>query len=149
MPKDKQTKATKATKVAAPVSADLEQARKDLFAKAKKAGSIDQRDITAAIADTPENADVLDKLYTALADNSIQVVSLVAGTEEEPAEMSDEWVVEDGEEVVVEDQHYLDDIADDSVRLYLASIAPEESEGNFEMAAFEQNSKSAARLGGK
>lgn len=102
---------------------DLEQVKKDLFAKAKKAGSIDQRDISSAIPETPENADILDKLYTQLADANIQVTSAVVPVvDDEPVEMSDEWVGEDGEEVVVEDQHYLDDIADDSVRLYLREI---------------------------
>ncbi|HSX32302.1 MAG TPA: sigma-70 family RNA polymerase sigma factor, partial [Candidatus Saccharimonadales bacterium] len=101
---------------------DLEQARKDLVAKAKKAGAIDQRDITTAIADVPENADVLDKLYTELADMNIQVTTTVAPVEDEPVEISDEWTAEDGEEVITEDQHYLDDIADDSVRLYLREI---------------------------
>jgi len=102
---------------------DLDQVKKDLFAKAKKAGHIDQQEITAAIPETAENADILDKLYTELADVNIQVTSSVApATDEEPVEMSDEWVGEDGEDIIVEDQHYLDDIADDSVRLYLREI---------------------------
>ena len=98
---------------------DLEQAKKDLVAKAKKAGQIDQRDITAAIADTPDNADLLDGLYTELADAGVKVSS---GTDATDEEFSDEWVGEDGEEIVVSDQSYLDDIADDSVRLYLREI---------------------------
>jgi RNA polymerase primary sigma factor len=114
MAKDK-----KAQPAAAP---DLEQARKDLIAKAKKAGQIDQRDITTAIADTPDNAELLDKLYTELADANIEVTTAAAPVGDEPTEMSDEWTVEDGEEVITEDQHYLDDIADDSVRLYLREI---------------------------
>jgi RNA polymerase primary sigma factor len=102
---------------------DFEQIKKDLFAKAKKAGHIDQRDITAAIADTPDNADILDKLYTELADANLQVTTTVAPLDTDaPAELSDEWTSEDGEEVIQEDQHYLDDIADDSVRLYLREI---------------------------
>jgi RNA polymerase primary sigma factor len=102
---------------------DLEQAKKDLVAAAKKAGKIDQRDISTAIADTPENADILDKLYTELADMNVEVVTTAAPLEvEEPVELSDEWTTEDGEEVITEDQHYLDDIADDSVRLYLREI---------------------------
>src|ERR1044072_5777238 len=89
---------------------DLEQVKKDLFAKAKKAGKIDQRDITEAIADVPANAEILDKLYTQLADASIPITAAAVPAEEEPAEMSDEWVLEEGEEPVREDQHYLDDI---------------------------------------
>ncbi|HEX7963612.1 MAG TPA: RNA polymerase sigma factor RpoD [Candidatus Saccharimonadales bacterium] len=121
MPKKKDTTAQKPQKGdAAP---DLEQVKKDLVANAKKAGKIDQRDISSAIADTPENADLLDKLYTELADMNVEVVTTAAPLEvEEPVELSDEWTVEDGEEVITEDQHYLDDIADDSVRLYLREI---------------------------
>jgi RNA polymerase primary sigma factor len=119
---DKGEKAEKgAAKTDAPV--DLEQAKKDLVATAKKAGKIDQRDISSAIPETPENADILDKLYTELADMNVEVTTTAAPLEvEEPVELSDEWTTEDGEEVITEDQHYLDDIADDSVRLYLREI---------------------------
>jgi RNA polymerase primary sigma factor len=103
---------------------DFDQIKKELVAKAKKAGHIDQRDITTAIADTPDNADILDKLYTELADANIQVTTTAApiADDEITSDMSDEWALEDGEETVAEDQHYLDDIADDSVRLYLREI---------------------------
>jgi len=110
-----------APKVDAPV--DLEQVKKELVAKAKKTGKIDQRDISTAIADTPENAELLDRLYTELADMNVPVTSSAAPLDTDaPVELSDEWTTEDGEEVVTEDQHYLDDIADDSVRLYLREI---------------------------
>ena len=96
-----------------------EQARVELVAKAKKAGEINQKDITALFPDTPDNVDILDHLYTELADSNIKIV-----TAADPAgpEFSDEWVTEDNEEVVVTDQVYLDDVADDSVRLYLREI---------------------------
>ncbi|HSW99376.1 MAG TPA: RNA polymerase sigma factor RpoD [Candidatus Saccharimonadales bacterium] len=117
----KPAKDAKAAKAGAPV--DLEQVKKDLVAQAKKSGKIDQRDISTAIADTPENADLLDKLYTELADMNVEVSTTTAPLEtEEPVELSDEWTTEDGEEIITEDQHYLDDIADDSVRLYLREI---------------------------
>ena len=117
----KKQKTTPAPKNDAPV--DLEQVKKDLIAQAKKSGQIDQRDISSAIADTPENAELLDKLYTELADMNVQVNSSTTPLDsEEPVELSDEWAAEDGEEIITEDQHYLDDIADDSVRLYLREI---------------------------
>ncbi|MEK7153325.1 MAG: sigma-70 family RNA polymerase sigma factor, partial [Patescibacteria group bacterium] len=102
----------------------MQDAKKQLFAKAKKAGSIDQQDITAAIPDTPDNADVLDGLYTQLADAGLQITAAATGDDTDaPAAGSDEWTIEEGEEeVITEDQHYLDDIADDSVRLYLREI---------------------------
>ncbi len=104
---------------------DLEQVKKDLFDKAKKAGHIDQQDITAAIPETAANADILDKLYTELADANLEVTAgpaPVAVDEPAEVELSDEWAGEDGEDIVVEDQRYLDDVADDSVRLYLREI---------------------------
>ncbi len=99
---------------------DLETAKAQLIAQAKKAGTIEQKDITAAIPDTTENAEILDKLYTELADANLPVVTGVA--DPASAEFDDEWSEEEGEEPVVEDQSYLDDIADDSVRLYLREI---------------------------
>jgi RNA polymerase primary sigma factor len=124
MPKEKknaakEAKAAKDTKEEKPV--DLEQAKKDLVAKGKKAGQIDQRDINAVLADTPENAEQLDVLFTALADAGVQITSTAAPADED-VPLSDEWAIEEGEEIVVEDQSYLDDIADDSVRLYLREI---------------------------
>jgi RNA polymerase primary sigma factor len=123
MPKSKKKADTPAAEV------DLLAVKDGLIAKAKKDGKIDQRDITNAIADTPENADLLDSLYTALADAGIDITAADAGGEDEaavppdPATLTDEWALEEGEdEVTNEDQGYLDDIADDSVRLYLREI---------------------------
>ncbi|HEY8999482.1 MAG TPA: RNA polymerase sigma factor RpoD [Candidatus Saccharimonadales bacterium] len=99
---------------------DLEAVKAQLVAQAKKAGNIDQKDITAAITDTPENAELLDKLYTELADANLPVVTDAVAPGADFTD--DEWSEEEGEEPVVEDQSYLDDIADDSVRLYLREI---------------------------
>jgi RNA polymerase primary sigma factor len=101
---------------------DLEQVKKDLIARAKKAGHIDQTDITGAIPETSENAELLDGLYTELADAGVQITAPAAPATGD--DMSDEWALEESEdeEIVVEDQSYLDDIADDSVRLYLREI---------------------------
>lgn len=96
-----------------------EESRAELVAKAKKAGEINQKDITAIFPDTPDNVDILDHLYTELADSNIKIVTAADPT---GPEFSDEWVAEDNEEVVVTDQVYLDDVADDSVRLYLREI---------------------------
>lgn len=117
MPKSKKPAPAEAN--AAPL--DIEKIKQDLIARAKKAGNIDQKDIVAAIPDTQENAETLDALYTELSDAGVQVKSTAGETEEE---FSDEWLGEDGEEILpdVSDQSYLDDIADDSVRLYLREI---------------------------
>lgn len=92
-------------------------AKQNLAAKAKKDGKIDQRDIFAAIPDTPDHADILDELYTELADANIKITGGA-----EIATDSDEWATEDDEEIIIDENTYLDDIADDSVRLYLREI---------------------------
>jgi RNA polymerase primary sigma factor len=94
-------------------------AREALLVKAKKDGKIDQKEIFALLPDTPENVDALDVLYTELADSNIEIT----GTPEPTVGFNDEWAVEDEEEeIVLTEQVYLDDIADDSVRLYLREI---------------------------
>lgn len=126
MPKEaKDKKAKKPVDVSTPEL--LAEEVKKLFVTAKKAGKVDQKDITALLPDVPENTDVLDALYTELADAGIQVTGAVVAGEDDAAVLEDgalpdEWSLEDGEEIIVEDQSYLDDIADDSVRLYLREI---------------------------
>lgn len=98
----------------------LLQAKAELIEQAKKAGSIDARDISARIPDAPENVELLDSLYTELSEAGVEIV-----TRDEPTvgDLSDEWLMDEDEEVTItEDQTYLDDIADDSVRLYLREI---------------------------
>ncbi len=87
-----------------------------LVEKATKEGKIDQKDIFKVIPDTPKNEDVLDALYTELDDAGVEIV-----IPPEIEEKSDEWVADD-EEVIKQDTSYLDDISDDSVRLYLREI---------------------------
>lgn len=114
MPKAKKPATTEAP--AAPV--DIEKAKQDLLEKGKKAGNIDHKEITAVIADTPDNAEVMDAFLTELADAGVQVNAPTASDDD----FSDEWLGEDGEEIVADEQTYLDDVADDSVRLYLREI---------------------------
>lgn len=98
----------------------LIQAKDDLLEKAKKDGKIDQRDIFAAIPDTAENVEMLDQLYTELADANLVIAEPGDPT---PEVLTDEWATDDTEEEVVADAPvYLDDISDDSVRLYLREI---------------------------
>jgi len=129
MPKDKKpaAKAAKPAKKAevkeqVPLTpAELAQATQKLIETGKKAGHVDQRDVFAIIADKPENAEILDALYATLAEAGITLTAEPA--EPNTEDFTDEWLGEEGEEeTVVEDQSYLDDIADDSVRLYLREI---------------------------
>lgn len=97
----------------------LAAAKKKLLAMAKKGGKLEQREIFKLIPDTPENIDVLEGFYKEL---DKEEVELIEATEPNAEDFSDEWVADDEEEVIVSDQTYLDDIADDSVRLYLREI---------------------------
>jgi len=115
MPRKKQTAAEPVKKTTETFDKEIKQ----LVDKGKKDGKIDQRDIFAAIPDLPANIDVLDRLYGELAEADIEIV---AATEPSTEDFVDEWAVEDEEEAVVEDTSYIDDIADDSVRLYLREI---------------------------
>ena len=98
---------------------DMNEEKAKLIKKAKKDGSINQQDIFAKIPDTPENAEVLDQLYTELADANVE---MTVANEPGGKTFDDEWSSEDEEEVLIDDKTYLDDIADDSVRLYLREI---------------------------
>ncbi len=95
-------------------------ARKDaLIAKAKKDGHISQREIFEEIADEPANTELLDALYTELADANIEITAADPGEEG----FSEDWEDEDGDEEADTGTVYLDDdVADDSVRLYLREI---------------------------
>jgi RNA polymerase primary sigma factor len=91
-----------------------------LVEKANKDGKIEQKDIFKVIPDTPENVDVLDALYTELADSDVEVI---IPPDLDKKSMSSEWVADDEDEVVPpQGTSYLDDISDDSVRLYLREI---------------------------
>jgi RNA polymerase primary sigma factor len=113
-------KAAKASADNNPVNA--EEQKKQLIEKAKKDGHIEQKEIFAVIPETPENAEALDALYTELAEANVEVTA----PEPDVAAFTDEWVEEE-EEAEAEDAGstvvYLDDdVADDSVRLYLREI---------------------------
>jgi RNA polymerase primary sigma factor len=112
----------KAKKKPEPIAPNPDEAKQQLVDKAKKDGHISQREIFNVIAETPENAELLDALYTELADASVEITA----TEPDPANFDKEWAAEeeeDEEEVLVKEGVYLDDdVADDSVRLYLREI---------------------------
>jgi len=99
-----------------------EQQRQQLIDRAKKEGHIDQQEILTLIPETPENAEALDALYTELADLNIEITA----TEPNVAGFTAEWEAEETEEeavVATNTPVYLDDdVADDSVRLYLREI---------------------------
>jgi RNA polymerase primary sigma factor len=95
-----------------------EQNKEKLVVQAKKDKKINQRDIFALLPETPENAEILDALYTELADNNIEITT----TEPDPAAFNSEWEEEEEEEDTAAAVYLDDDVADDSVRLYLREI---------------------------
>jgi len=112
-------KDSKKAKPAEDIPVDVK--RQDLIEKAKRDKHIEQREINALYADTPENAEALDALYTELADNNIEITT----TEPDAAAFTAEWEAEEEEEEeeTTTTAVYLDDdVADDSVRLYLREI---------------------------
>lgn len=98
-----------------------EQLREMLVDKAKKEKHIEQREIFKLFPEVPENAEALDALYTELADLNIEITT----TEPNAAGFTAEWEAEEEEEEAAPTNTavYLDDdVADDSVRLYLREI---------------------------
>ncbi len=96
--------------------------KSQLFDKAKKDGHISQQSISEAIPDVPDNVEILDSLFTELADAGIEITT---SDPPDSSHFTGEWVIDDSEDELVakETGIYLDDdIADDSVRLYLREI---------------------------
>ncbi|HMS23326.1 MAG TPA: RNA polymerase sigma factor RpoD [Candidatus Saccharibacteria bacterium] len=100
---------------------EIESAKKKLLRKAEKEEKkLEQREIFKLIPDTPENIVILEKFYKELDKAEIEIIE---ATEPNVEDFTDEWVEEEEEEKIkVEDKVFLDDIADDSVRLYLREI---------------------------
>lgn len=98
---------------------ELLLAKEKLLEKGKKARRLEQREIFKSIPDTPDNLDLIDTLYNEMSELGIELVIT-----EEPAsgDSSSEWDSENEEEVKVPPNAYLDDVSDDSVRLYLREI---------------------------
>ncbi len=96
--------------------------KSQLFDKAKKDGHISQQSISEAIPDVPDNVEILDSLFTELADAGIEITT---SDPPDSSHFTGEWVIDDSEDELVAEETgiYLDDdIADDSVRLYLREI---------------------------
>ncbi len=124
-PKAKDTtpaKTTKGAKAVKPAAVEPAIAREHLLEQAKKDGHIDQKEIFEMIPETVDNVEVLDQLYSDLAELNLEVIT----TEPDVAAFTNEWVLEEEAEEVetaVAAPVYLDDdVADDSVRLYLREI---------------------------
>ena len=90
-----------------------------LVEKGKKDGKLEQSEVFELIPDVPANLDVLEQLYSELAEEDVELIPVA---EPRPEDISEWETEEDTEEIIPEDTSYIDDIADDSVRLYLREI---------------------------
>ncbi len=100
---------------------EIEAIKAQIIEKGKKDGSIDQRDIFALLPETVENTEALDSLYIDLAEANIEIT--IPGPDAEA--FTSEWAeeAEEEEDLAADTAVYLDDdVADDSVRLYLREI---------------------------
>ncbi len=93
---------------------------KDLLEKGKKDGKIGQKEIFNSIPETPENVDALDALYEEMAEANITITAI----DPSGALLKDDWIEDEDDEDIapIKDTRYLEDVADDSVRLYLREI---------------------------
>jgi RNA polymerase primary sigma factor len=98
-----------------------EKETQQLLERGRKEGKLQQHEIFELIPDTPGNIDALEQLYAEMEEESVTLIPIEEPTKAEMNE--DEWAVEEeAEEALPEDTSYMDDIADDSVRLYLREI---------------------------
>jgi RNA polymerase primary sigma factor len=100
---------------------DIKDVREKLLTKAKKDGKIEQSEVKLAFAAVEGGTEQLDSFYADLSEQGIDLT-----LEEEPADLlaahdDEEWVEED-EQLIINPAALLDDVSDDSVRLYLREI---------------------------
>ncbi len=100
---------------------DLSLKKENLIEKAKDKGQISQKEIYDLYPDNSDNVEKLDNLYTELASNNIDILS------DEPLsitpDLSEDWSDEEITEDLSNETFFIeDDIADDSVILYLREI---------------------------
>jgi RNA polymerase primary sigma factor len=116
MPRKKKT-----DDVAVKPAKNFDKEIQQLLEKGKKDGKLEQTEVFESIPDTPENQEALEQLYADLAEEEVE---LIQAAEPRPEDIS-EWTAEEEpeeEEILTADTAYMDDIADDSVRLYLREI---------------------------
>ena len=101
---------------------DLSDKKAKLVETARASGKIDQKEIIAAIPEAADNLEVMDAIYAELLDAGVEVTGHDEPVIEDIPIEDDEWVAEDEEELLTTQAALLDDVSDDSVRLYLREI---------------------------
>lgn len=102
---------------------EVDDIKAKLHDKIDDDGKLDYHEITKIVPDVPANLKTLEKITKSIEKDSVEVVM-----PEEPDEkdLSDEWAEADEEddtkEIQIDEKVYLDDVSDDSVRLYLREI---------------------------
>lgn len=89
---------------------DFQAIKKKIVKEAKRNGEYPSTKIYSQIPDVPSNSDVLDELFTELADKGVKING------------KEDWAEEEAADKKAAKESYIDDIADDSVRLYLREI---------------------------
>ncbi len=104
---------------------DVYQLAKDqLIEKAKASGQVNLKEIYEVLPDAKNNTELMDQIYADLAESSIDIRADEEDSPAEEVEFDDEWTPDEDseEEIIVDEKVYLEDVADDSVRLYLREI---------------------------
>ena len=98
---------------------ELDAAKKELIELAGEDAKLEYKQITKLVPDSPKNVKALGRLSKQLEDAGIEIVMPEEPDEED---LSDEWEKPEDEEIKIDEKVYLDDVSDDSVRLYLREI---------------------------
>jgi RNA polymerase primary sigma factor len=93
-----------------------------LLERGRKENKLEQHDIFELIPDIPANIDGLEQLYAEMAEEEMELIPVTDPTEDEIKDESEWAEIEDEAEEALPETVYMDDIADDSVRLYLREI---------------------------
>ena len=102
--------------------AAYKEVRKQLVDTAAAESVLTSRQINKLVPDIPQNIKVLERLHKFLVGKGIEVLMPADGPDATELR-SDAWEKDDDNQVIkIDDKTYLDDISDDSVRLYLKEI---------------------------
>jgi RNA polymerase primary sigma factor len=100
---------------------DIAGIKSKLVAIAANTGKVSSKDVHELLPPTPENIEMLDILFGELAEQGIEVETLDIVDESLVPDLDEEWE-EDDEAIMANQAALLDDVSDDSVRLYLREI---------------------------